>query len=58
MFSQPTETKRQWREILEYLYQAWINTGHPITVFDPSYCKGALRLSGIIARGRVEHIVH
>jgi len=44
------QTKQEWSDLLAYLFYYWVKGNHPVTVYSPAYCKGALRLDGIISK--------
>ena len=47
------KTKDEWRELLGYLHYYWVKTKHHVTVYPPMYCKGALRLDGLVKHSRI-----
>ena len=47
------QTKDDWRELLAYLHYHWVKSKHHVTVYPPAYCKGALRLDGLIGKGSI-----
>lgn len=52
------QTKQEWSELLAYLYAHWRIARLPVTVYPSGWCKGALRLQGIIGGKRIGSIVH
>jgi hypothetical protein len=47
------QTKQQWSDLLAYLYHYWIMGNHPVTHYPAMYCRGALRLDGLVKHSRI-----
>jgi hypothetical protein len=47
------QTKQQWSELLAYLYCHWVKSNLPVTICPPMYCRGALRLHGLVNHSRI-----
>ena len=47
------QTKQDWSDLLGYLYRMWLFGNHPVTICPPMYCKGALRLHGLVKHSRI-----
>ena len=50
------KNRDDWHYLLDYLYQCWIDAGLQVTTYPAAYCKGALRLHGIISKGSIGRI--
>ena len=52
-FSCDPQTKDDWRIVLDYLYRMYVLANLPVTVYPPMYCRGALRLDGLVKHSRI-----
>ena len=57
-FDANPKTKDDWREVLQLLYTMWRAHHNPVTFYPASYCRGALRLDGIVGIRSIGQIVH
>ena len=47
------QTKEHWSRLLAYLHHMYVLANLPVTVCPPMYCKGALRLQGLVKHSRI-----